>query len=146
MGFSWKSHRHVLLKITLAECHTDTSPFLPRRCSETWEGDSGRYHPRSIRKCRFFCIFSRSSLVDPDELHILPQPNNPLAHYYGTGPEIIEAVTATPSIPEYPSSGKVDVLIAGAGTGGTISVMNEVTSRVNFSQPKVTFLYFWTKS
>ena len=47
------------------------------------------------------------------------QVNNPLAHEMTTGPEIIEAVISTPSTPEHPSSGKVDVLIAGAGTGGT---------------------------
>ncbi|KAJ3527364.1 hypothetical protein NMY22_g9813 [Coprinellus aureogranulatus] len=48
-------------------------------------------------------------------------PNNPLAHELTTGPEIIEAVVSTPSTPEHPSSGKVDVLVAGAGTGGTIT-------------------------
>ena len=47
--------------------------------------------------------------------------NNPLAHEYTTGPEIIEDVTMTPSRPSHPSSGKVDVFVAGAGTGGTIS-------------------------
>ncbi|PFH50269.1 hypothetical protein AMATHDRAFT_61471 [Amanita thiersii Skay4041] len=47
--------------------------------------------------------------------------NNPLAHEYTTGPEIIEAVVSTPSTPSRPSSGKVDVVVAGAGTGGTIT-------------------------
>ncbi|KAH9995416.1 pyridoxal phosphate-dependent enzyme beta subunit [Russula compacta] len=47
--------------------------------------------------------------------------NNPLAHELTTAPEIIEAVTSTPSTPVHPSSGKVDVFIAGAGTGGTVS-------------------------
>ncbi|KAG6334668.1 hypothetical protein ID866_4417 [Astraeus odoratus] len=47
--------------------------------------------------------------------------NNPLAHEYTTGPEIIDAVVSTPSTPTRPSSLKVDVFIAGAGTGGTIT-------------------------
>ncbi|KAH0582735.1 Cystathionine beta-synthase [Termitomyces sp. J132] len=47
--------------------------------------------------------------------------NNPLAHEYTTGPEIIEAVVSTPSTLARPSSGKIDVVVAGAGTGGTIS-------------------------
>jgi cystathionine beta-synthase len=47
--------------------------------------------------------------------------NNPLAHELTTAPEIIEAVTSTPSTPVHPSSGKVDVFVAGAGTGGTVS-------------------------
>jgi len=47
--------------------------------------------------------------------------NNPLAHELTTGPEIIEAVVSTPSSASRPSSGKVDVVICGAGTGGTIT-------------------------
>ncbi|KDQ61440.1 hypothetical protein JAAARDRAFT_54806 [Jaapia argillacea MUCL 33604] len=47
--------------------------------------------------------------------------NNPLAHELTTGPEIIEAVTITPSTAARPSSGKVDVMIASAGTGGTVT-------------------------
>jgi len=45
--------------------------------------------------------------------HILDQysnPDNPLAHYYGTAEEILEQ-----------TGGKLDILVAGAGTGGTIS-------------------------
>jgi cystathionine beta-synthase len=37
-------------------------------------------------------------------------PNNPLAHYYGTAEEII-----------YQMDGKIDMYVAGAGTGGTLS-------------------------
>ena len=47
--------------------------------------------------------------------------NNPLAHEYTTGPEIIEAVVNTPSTSNHPSSGLVDAFIAGAGTGGTVT-------------------------
>ncbi|KAF7356588.1 Cystathionine beta-synthase [Mycena venus] len=47
--------------------------------------------------------------------------NNPLIHETTTGPEIINAVVSTPSTPARPSSGKVDVVICGAGTGGTIT-------------------------
>jgi len=47
--------------------------------------------------------------------------NNPLAHELTTAPEIIEAVTSTPPTQAHPSSGKVDVFVGGAGTGGTIS-------------------------
>ena len=47
--------------------------------------------------------------------------NNPLAHEYTTGPEIIEAVVNTPSTPSWPSSELVDVFVAGAGTGGTVT-------------------------
>jgi cystathionine beta-synthase len=47
--------------------------------------------------------------------------NNPLAHELTTGPEIIQAVVSTPPTPSKPSSGKVDVVIAGAGTGGTVT-------------------------
>jgi len=47
-------------------------------------------------------------------------PNNPLAHYLGTGSEIVEVITS-PSSSSHPTSGKVDVVIAGAGTGGTLA-------------------------
>ncbi|RPD64447.1 cystathionine beta-synthase [Lentinus tigrinus ALCF2SS1-7] len=55
--------------------------------------------------------------------------NNPLAHEYTTGPEIIEAVTGTASTDSHPSSGKVDVLVAGAGTGGTITGMSRAIKK-----------------
>jgi cystathionine beta-synthase len=45
--------------------------------------------------------------------HILDQysnPDNPLAHYHGTAEEILDQ-----------TGGKLDILVAGAGTGGTIS-------------------------
>ncbi|KAG8690267.1 cystathionine beta-synthase [Ceratobasidium sp. 395] len=52
-------------------------------------------------------------------------PNNPLAHEFGTGPEIVAAIE---SLPE---NRKVDVFIAGAGTGGTISGTARVLKRHN---------------
>ncbi|KAL7280615.1 hypothetical protein ACG7TL_005552 [Trametes sanguinea] len=57
--------------------------------------------------------------------------NNPLAHEYTTGPEIVEAVVATPSTDEHPSSGKVDALIAGAGTGGTITGISRAIKKTH---------------
>jgi len=58
-------------------------------------------------------------------------PNNPLAHELTTGPEIIEAVTSTPSTPERPSSGKVDVFIGGAGTGGTLTGVSRALKKTH---------------
>ncbi|MBW0493957.1 hypothetical protein O181_033672 [Austropuccinia psidii MF-1] len=48
-------------------------------------------------------------------------PFNPQTHYETTGIEIIEAIGNTPSSVNHPSSEIVDLFIAGAGTGGTIS-------------------------
>lgn len=47
-------------------------------------------------------------------------PNNPLAHYYGTGAEIWEQ-----------TEGKVKVVIAGAGTGGTITGISKYLKEKN---------------
>lgn len=44
-----------------------------------------------------------------------------MAHYETTAVEIIEAIANTPTSEAQPSSGIVDVLIAGAGTGGTLT-------------------------
>ncbi|KZP25583.1 pyridoxal phosphate-dependent enzyme, beta subunit [Athelia psychrophila] len=57
--------------------------------------------------------------------------NNPLAHEYTTGPEIIEAVVSTPSTSSQPSSGKVDVFVAGAGTGGTVTGVSRALKKVH---------------
>jgi len=57
--------------------------------------------------------------------------NNPLAHEQTTGPEIIEAVVSTPSTAERPSSGKVDVVVAGAGTGGTVTGISRAVKKHN---------------
>ncbi|KAF8325795.1 tryptophan synthase beta subunit-like PLP-dependent enzyme [Cantharellus anzutake] len=56
-------------------------------------------------------------------------PANPDAHEFGTGPEIIEAIENTPSTTSRLSSGKVDVLFAGAGTGGTITGISRAIKR-----------------
>ncbi|KAJ1302155.1 hypothetical protein OPQ81_000983 [Rhizoctonia solani] len=52
-------------------------------------------------------------------------PNNPLAHELGTGPEIIAAVESLPG------NQRVDVFVAGAGTGGTISGTARALKRHN---------------
>jgi len=57
--------------------------------------------------------------------------NNPLAHEYTTGPEIIEAVVLTPSSSSRPSSGKVDAFIAGAGTGGTVTGISRAIKKAH---------------
>ncbi|KAJ6610218.1 cystathionine beta-synthase [Mycena sp. CBHHK59/15] len=57
--------------------------------------------------------------------------NNPLIHEMATGPEIIDAVVGTPSTPARPSSGKVDVVICGAGTGGTITGLSRAMKKTN---------------
>ncbi|KAF5362564.1 hypothetical protein D9756_002375 [Leucocoprinus leucothites] len=57
--------------------------------------------------------------------------NNPLAHEWTTGPEIIEAVVSTPSTPSRPSSGKVDAIVAGAGTGGTVTGLSRAVKKHN---------------
>ncbi|KAG6821445.1 hypothetical protein H0H93_010169 [Arthromyces matolae] len=57
--------------------------------------------------------------------------NNPLAHEYTTGPEIIEAVISTPSTPDRMSSGKVDVVVAGAGTGGTVTGISRAIKKTH---------------
>jgi len=56
--------------------------------------------------------------------------NNPLAHEYTTGPEIIEAVTNAYGSSK-PSSGKVDVFIGGAGTGGTVTGISRAIKKTH---------------
>ncbi|KAG8925124.1 cystathionine beta-synthase [Tulasnella sp. 418] len=58
-------------------------------------------------------------------------PNNPLAHELATGPEIIYAIQKTPSTPERPSSQKVDMVVAGAGTGGTVTGLGKVVKETH---------------
>jgi len=57
--------------------------------------------------------------------------NNPLAHEYTTGPEIIDSVVSTPSNSSRLSSGKVDVMIAGAGTGGTVTGISRAIKKTH---------------
>ncbi|KIM44740.1 hypothetical protein M413DRAFT_67238 [Hebeloma cylindrosporum] len=57
--------------------------------------------------------------------------NNPLAHELTTGVEIIDAVVSTPSTPLKPSSGKVDVVVAGAGTGGTVTGISRAIKKTH---------------
>lgn len=57
--------------------------------------------------------------------------NNPLAHELTTGPEIIAAVTSTPSTTAHPSSRKVDAFVAGAGTGGTLSGVSRAIKKTH---------------
>ncbi|KAG1740012.1 pyridoxal phosphate-dependent enzyme beta subunit [Suillus lakei] len=57
--------------------------------------------------------------------------NNPLAHEYTTGPEIIGSVVSTPSTSSRPSSMKVDAFIAGVGTGGTITGVSRALKKAH---------------
>ncbi|KAG2113029.1 tryptophan synthase beta subunit-like PLP-dependent enzyme [Suillus discolor] len=57
--------------------------------------------------------------------------NNPLAHEYTTGPEIIASVVSTPSTRTRPSSMKVDVFVAGAGTGGTVTGVSRALKKTH---------------
>jgi len=57
--------------------------------------------------------------------------NNPLAHELTTGPEIIQAVVSTPSSSSRLSSGKVDVFVAGAGTGGSITGISRAIKKTH---------------
>ncbi|KAJ4469560.1 tryptophan synthase beta subunit-like PLP-dependent enzyme [Lentinula aciculospora] len=57
--------------------------------------------------------------------------NNPLAHELTTGPEIIEAVQSTPSTATRLSSRKVDAIVCGAGTGGTISGISTAVKKTH---------------
>lgn len=63
--------------------------------------------------------------------HLSSQVNNPLAHEYTTGPEIIDSVVSTPSTSSRPSSMKVDVMVASAGTGGTITGISRAIKKTH---------------
>ncbi|CEQ41469.1 SPOSA6832_03185 [Sporobolomyces salmonicolor] len=52
-------------------------------------------------------------------------PANPDAHYHTTALEILAALASSPSTAAHPSSGTVDLIVAGAGTGGTITGLSK---------------------
>ncbi|GAA5858442.1 hypothetical protein JCM1840_001207 [Sporobolomyces johnsonii] len=52
-------------------------------------------------------------------------PANPDAHYHTTALEILASLTSSPSTAAHPSSGTVDLIVAGAGTGGTITGLSK---------------------
>lgn len=76
------------------------------------------------------CVYLHSS-IRLDVNILLIEVNNPLAHELTTGVEIIDAVVSTPSTPLKPSSGKVDVVVAGAGTGGTITGISRAIKKTH---------------
>ncbi|KAE9399524.1 cystathionine beta-synthase [Gymnopus androsaceus JB14] len=57
--------------------------------------------------------------------------NNPLAHELTTGPEIIDAVKSTPSTSARVSSLKVDAIVCGAGTGGTVTGISRAIKKTH---------------
>lgn len=72
---------------------------------------------------------ARSLQKETPNSHILDQYTNianPLAHYDGTANEILQQL-----------DGKIDMLVAGAGTGGTIS---GISARVKETNPNVTIV------
>ncbi|GAA5944105.1 hypothetical protein JCM3775_003902 [Rhodotorula graminis] len=58
-------------------------------------------------------------------------PANPDAHYHHTAVELLQAVSSVPATPNRPSSGTVDVIVAGAGTGGTLSGLSKRLREAN---------------
>ena len=58
--------------------------------------------------------------------------DNPLAHELTTGPEIIDAIVADAhSFNTRKSSGKVDAIVVGAGTGGTITGISRAIKKAH---------------
>lgn len=63
-------------------------------------------------------------------------PNNPLAHYFGTYAEIRQAIDAS----DLPSK-EISLLVAGAGTGGTISgIAHAIRDEQKRTKGKKTFI------
>ena len=71
---------------------------------------------------------------DPDDSRLSSDPD---AHYYGTGREIVEALSlssqsnAASSSPPRVSTDQCDVLVAGVGTGGTLTGMSRRLREAN---------------
>lgn len=58
--------------------------------------------------------------------------DNPLAHELATGPEIIDSIVADAhSVGARKSSGKVDAIVVGAGTGGTITGVSRAIKKAH---------------
>jgi cystathionine beta-synthase len=58
--------------------------------------------------------------------------DNPLAHELTTGPEIIDAIVADAhSMSTRKSSGRVDAVVVGAGTGGTITGISRAIKKAH---------------
>jgi cysteine synthase len=89
------------------------------------------FRPVSQRSCHFNALAFLTQLTDKFDT---PKVNNPLAHEYTTGPEIINAVVSTPSTSSKPSSGTVDAFIAGAGTGGTVTGVSRALKKTHNSK------------
>ena len=71
-------------------------------------------------KWKIFVCIKRKIYLIGDWIFQYKNPGNPLAHYDGTAEEILQQM-----------NGKVDMVVCGAGTGGTISgVARKIKERV----------------
>ena len=70
----------------------------------------------------YYCVTKKLVEITPNAFHSnqYHNPDNPLCHYVSTGPEIWEQM-----------DGKIDVLVAGCGTGGTLSGMGKFFKEKN---------------